>query len=145
MSKNDIDPVEMDGDASEVLVYEKTYQALREVATSAGSLVAEGEPQKIPLAYTISRKEHAGRRDFDSAYFAWVAYEANGAGHDAVVEAVKGEDRVIRFLDLRTSKDAAKHAQEMHEFYANMPETPLEAGAEVSDAQLDAALKEAGV
>ncbi len=39
----------------------KTYQALRE---KASSLVAEGEPQKIPLAYTISRKvQGGGRRD----------------------------------------------------------------------------------
>jgi ribosomal protein S6 len=161
MAKKEIEADEMieDTDSAETRVYEiavhidpelpqeevkKTYQALREAATSAGSLVAEGEPQKIPLAYTISRSEHAGRRDFDSAYFCWVAYEANGAGHDAVLEVVKAENRIIRFLDLRTTKDAAKHAAEMHEFYANMPESPLEAG-EAADAQLDAVLKEVGV
>ncbi len=161
MAKKEIEAGEMaeDTDTAEARVYEiavhidpelpqeevkKTYQALREAATSAGSLVAEGEPQKIPLAYTISRSEHAGRRDFDSAYFCWVAYEANGAGHDAVLEVVKAENRIIRFLDLRTTKDAAKHAAEMHEFYANMPESPLEAG-EAADAQLDAVLKEVGV
>lgn len=161
MAKKEIEVGEMieDTDSAETRVYEiavhidpelpqeevkKTYQALREAATSAGSLVAEGEPQKIPLAYTISRSEHAGRRDFDSAYFCWVAYEANGAGHDAVLEVVKAENRIIRFLDLRTTKDAAKHAAEMHEFYANMPESPLEAG-EAADAQLDAVLKEVGV
>lgn len=161
MAKKEIEAGEVieDTDSAETRVYEiavhidpelpqeevkKTYQALREVATSAGSLVAEGEPQKIPLAYTISRSEHAGRRDFDSAYFCWIAYEANGLGHDTVLAAVKAENRVIRFLDLRTTKDAAKHAAEMHEFYANMPESPLEAG-EAVDAQLDAALKEVGV
>lgn len=163
MAKNDIEAVGEvveDLNHAETRVYElafhidpelpqeeakKTYQALREAAVSAGSLVAEGEPQKIPLAYTISRSEHAGRRDFDSAYFCWVAYEATGAEHDALLETVKADTRVIRFLDLRTTKDAAKHAAEMHEFYANMPETPLEAGGDVSDVQLDAALKEAGV
>lgn len=123
----------------------KTYQMLREKAAAAGSIVAEGEPQKIPLAYTIYRSEHAGRRDFDSAYFAWVAYEADGAGHDAVLEVIKAENRVIRFLDVRTTKDAAKHAAEMHEIYARMPENNQNADGEVSDVELDAALKDAGV
>lgn len=122
----------------------KTYQSLREKIAQAGSVVAEGEPQKIPLAYTIYRSEHAGRRDFDSAYFAWVAYETENAGHDAVLETMKAENRVIRFLDVRTTKEAAKHAAEMHEIYARMPEQN-QAEDGVSDVELDAALKEAGV
>lgn len=120
----------------------KTYQALRE---KASSLVAEGEPQKIPLAYTISQKvQGGGRRDFDSAYFAWFAYEATGAEHEAIVEAAKAEGRLIRFIDLRTDVETAKHAAEMHEMYARMGESRSE-DTEVSDTELDAALKEAGI
>jgi ribosomal protein S6 len=121
----------------------KTYQSLREAIAEAGTIVAEGEPMKIPLAYTISRSEQTGRRDFQSAFFAWIAYETEGEGHDAILEAVKGETRIIRFLDIRTTKEAAKHSAEMAEIYARMPEgdAPEE---EVSDTELDAALKEAG-
>jgi ribosomal protein S6 len=120
----------------------KTYQSLRE---KASTIVAEGEPQKIPLAYTISQKvQGGGRRDFDSAYFAWFAYEADLAGHEAVLEAAKAESRLLRYIDLRTEKDAAIHAAEMHEIYAKMGETN-QAEAEVNDTELDAALKEAGV
>jgi ribosomal protein S6 len=119
----------------------KTYQSLRE---KASSLVAEGEPQKIPLAYTISRKvQGGGRRDFDTAYFAWFAYEAAAPEHEAILEAVKAEGRVIRFIDLRTDVDGAKHAAEMHEIYAKMGESQAAEG-EVNDTELDAALKEAG-
>ncbi len=120
----------------------KTYQSLRE---KASTIVAEGEPQKIPLAYTISQKvQGGGRRDFDSAYFAWFAYEADLAQHEAVLEAAKAESRLLRYIDLRTEKDAAIHAAEMHEIYAKMGETN-QAEAEVNDTELDAALKEAGV
>lgn len=119
----------------------KTYQSLRE---KASSLVAEGEPQKIPLAYTISQKvQGGGRRDFDSAYFAWFAYEADLAEHEALVETAKGEARLIRFIDLRTDPDTAKHAAEMHEIYAKMGEGQQPEG-EVNDTELDAALKGAG-
>jgi ribosomal protein S6 len=123
----------------------KTYQALRGIIAGVGTIVAEGEPMKIPLAYTISRSETGGRRDFDSAFFCWIAYETEGAGHQAVLDAAKAEGRVIRFLDVRTTKEAAQHSAEMAEIYARMPngeeETPLE---EVSDVELDAALKDAG-
>jgi len=120
----------------------KTYQALRE---KLSTLVAEGEPQKIPLAYTIYQKvQGGGRRDFDSAYFAWFAYEADLAEHEAILESIKEEARVIRFIDLRTDVDSAKHAAEMHEIYAKMGETKS-VEVEVNDTELDAALKEAGV
>jgi len=121
----------------------KTYQALRE---KASRLVAEGEPQKIPLAYTIYKKvQGGGRRDFDSAYFAWIAYEADGAEHDALVAAAAAEGRIIRFLDTRTDKEAAVHAAEMHEIYARLGEGREAQDSGASDTELDAALKEAGV
>lgn len=123
----------------------KTYQALRDVVAGAGTIIAEGEPLKIPLAYTISRSDQQGRRDFTSAFFAWIAYETEGEGHDTVLAAAKEEVRIIRFLDLRTTKEAAKHSEEMAEIYAKMPMgdegVPEE---EVLDVELDAALKEAG-
>ena len=71
--------------------------------------------------------------------------DCTGAGHDAVTEAAKTDTRIVRFLDLRTTKDAAKHAAEMHEFYRKAPEHTGElAEEEAADAELDAALKEAG-
>ncbi len=121
-------------DAAEVRVYElgfhldpelpqetikQTYQAIRGVIAGAGTIVAEGEPTKVPLSYTISIKNTAGRRDFDSAYFCWVAYEANGAGHSKVVELAGENKSIIRFIDLRTTKEGAKHSADMHEIFAN--------------------------
>jgi ribosomal protein S6 len=144
-----------EGDSSEVRVYElafhldpelseteavKTFEAIRDAAVAGGTLVAEGAPEKVQLAYTISRSDNAGRRDFDAAHFAWVAYEGNGACHEAALETVKGDKRVIRFLDIRTDKDAAKHSAEVSEMRRKMPEA---AEAPVSDTELDAALETA--
>lgn len=123
----------------------KTYQALRDLIASKGSVIAEGEPTKIPLAYTISRSETGiGRRDFDSAFFCWIAYETTGAGHQEVTAAANAEKRIIRFLDLRTTKEEAKHSEEMQAIYAQIAsgETQPEEEAAVSETELDAALKE---
>lgn len=117
----------------------KAYQALRDLASKSG-LIAEGEPRKLPLAYTVSRTEQSVRRDFDSSWFCWFAYDADGAAHDAVLEAAKADRRIFRFIDLRTTKEAALHAAEMQELMLKIPEKQEE---EVSDAELDAAIKEA--
>lgn len=120
----------------------KAYQAVKEVVASKGAIVAEGEPQKIPLAYTISRQEPSGRRDFDSAFFSWIAYETSAENHEEVVAAAKANSRIVRFIDLVTTKDAARQAAEMREIAAKMPEKE-EGGEAVSDTELDAALENA--
>lgn len=124
----------------------KTYQGIREAIAKNGTVIAEGEPEKIPLAYTISRQETTGRRDFQSAYFAWIAYDATGKGHDEVLALAKSETRIARFIDLKTTHEAAKHAAEMHEMMLRTQEETVSAEEEAaSDEELDAALKEAGV
>ncbi|MDR3548086.1 MAG: 30S ribosomal protein S6 [Candidatus Pacebacteria bacterium] len=122
----------------------KAYQAIKDLIAANGSIINEGEAEKIQLAYTISRMEPTGRRDWNTAYFGWVVYEAQGEGHEAVVHGAGANSSIIRFLDLRTTREAAQHAAEMHEFYRKLPEmaAPEE---EAADAELDAALKEAGV
>ncbi|MFZ1987852.1 MAG: 30S ribosomal protein S6 [Minisyncoccia bacterium] len=146
-----------EADASEARVYElafhldpelsqdevkRTYQGIREGIAAQGTIVAEGEPEKMQLAYTISRQENTGRKDFDSAYFCWIAYEIPGEGHTTVLEAIKAEKRVVRFLDIKTTKEEAKHSAEMQELRAKTAEKGTEGEETVSDAQLDAALEE---
>ncbi len=118
----------------------KAYQAVRELVAGKGTLVAEGEPTKIKLAYTISRQETAGRRDFDSAYFSWIVYEASAQDHADVIAAASADKRIIRFIDLLTSKDAARHSVEMRELSMKAPEH-TEDPEEAAGAALDAALE----
>jgi len=129
-----IDPELTEADAK------KIYQTLRDLA---GAIIAEGLPQKIQLAYTVSRTEQSVRRDFDASYFGWFAYDADGAKHEAMLAAAKTEGRIFRFIDLRTTKEEAQHSAEMHEIMLKTAQTAPVADDEVSDSELDAALKEA--
>lgn len=123
----------------------KAYQAVRAIIAGKGALVAEGEPEKIQLAYTISRTEVGGRRDFDSAYFAWIAYEASAPEHAGVIAAAAANTRIIRFIDLLTDKETARHAVEMREIAARArtpEEEPQAADQEATiGAELDVALE----
>ena len=119
----------------------KEYRDIRSLIASKGTLVAEGEPHKVQLAYTISRQETAGRRDFDSAYFSWIVYEATAENHAEVVVAAGANSRIIRFIDLITTKDAARHSVEMHELSLKVPEREGIADEVAASTELDAALE----
>ncbi|MHB8660837.1 MAG: 30S ribosomal protein S6 [Minisyncoccota bacterium] len=120
----------------------KAYQAVHSLIEKKGTLVAEGEPEKIQLAYTISRQEVAGRRDFNSAYFSWIVYEASAANHAEILTAAAADKHIIRFIDVVTTKDAARHAVEMREISAKAPKHVEETDAAATvGAELDAALE----
>lgn len=122
----------------------KAFQAVRELLASKGSIIAEVEPEKIQLAYTISRQEVSGRRDFNSAYFAWIVYETTAPSHAEIINAVSANKAVIRFIDLSTTKDAARHALEVHELREKAPVAESDP-EEVLNTEIDAALETAAV
>lgn len=97
-----------------------TYQAIRDRIAAAGTIVAEGEPVKVPLAYTISRMDTTGRRDFNSGFFCWIAYETDGPGHEQIAQMAREERLIIRYLDIRTTVEEAKHSSDMQEIFAQM-------------------------
>lgn len=119
----------------------KAYGAVRELLEGRGTLVAEGQPEKIKLAYTISRQETAGRRDFDSAYFSWIVYEASAADHAEILTAISTNKHIIRFIDLLTTKDAARHALEMRELSAKLPKNAEDTDTSTVGTELDTALE----
>lgn len=122
----------------------KAYQAIHSLIASKGAVIAEVESEKIQLAYTISRQEVAGRRDFNSAYFAWIVYETTAPLHAEIIHAAGANKAVIRFVDLVTTKDAARHALEVHELREKTPE-PETDPEEVLNTEIDAALETATI
>ncbi len=122
----------------------RAYQAIRDSITEKGTLVAEGEPQMLQLAYTISRQETASRRDFSSAYFSWIVYETTAENHADIIKRAGADTRIVRFIDLLTNKDTARHAVEMHELFAKTQKRAPEPEVAL-DAELDAALENAVV
>ncbi|HFC11079.1 MAG TPA: hypothetical protein ENJ75_02745 [Candidatus Kaiserbacteria bacterium] len=123
------------------------YQTMKETIASVGTVVATGKPEKIALAYTISRMEHTGRHDFSSAFFSWIAYETTAEGHKKVLEEAESEQRIFRFIDILTTKESAEHTAEEHEMRTKVLDKTSDKPKEenVSEEQLDAALKEVAV
>ena len=118
----------------------KAYQAVRETIAGKGVIIAEVEPEKIQLAYTISRQEVSGRRDFNSAYFAWIVYEMLASDHAEIITVTNANKSIVRFIDLVTTKDQARHALEVHELSVKTPE-PESSSEDLLVSELDAALE----
>ena len=116
------------------------YQTVREFIADKSDVVAEGEPQKIQLAYTISRQDTSSRRDFDSAYFSWIVYESPAESHAEILTMASADKRIVRFIDLLTTKDAARHSVEMRELSMKAPER-TEEPEDAAITELDVALE----
>jgi len=122
------------------------YEAMRERIAEKGTIVAEGEPQMVQLAYTISRQDTSGRRDFNSANFCWIVYEMPAESHAEILSAANSDKRIIRFIDLITTKDAARHSVEIREIAMKASEHAKEKEEEeISNTELDAAIEHAAV
>ncbi len=122
----------------------RAYNTVRMLIEGKGEIIAEGQPKKIALAYTISRQDTSGRRDFDSAYFAWIVYEAPVSSHTEILVAASANKQVIRFIDLITTKEAGRHSAELYELSMKMPEREEDPDA-VAGAELDAAIEKATI
>lgn len=86
-----------------------TYEKVKKLV---GGVIAEGSPKKTDLAYTISRREEDGRNDFDSAFFAWVAYEGSPEGQEAIDETLRATKEIVRYLVVKTTREAVEHAEQ---------------------------------
>lgn len=81
-----------------------------------GSIVKEGEPKAIKLAYTIIKKIGVKNEKFDNAYFAWIKFNADSADINAIKNKIDSDPEVLRYLVLKTVNDdehsTAKLAEE---------------------------------
>lgn len=108
-------------DSKEVSVYEVGYHLVptlsendvadrvdrvaKALAKLDASTLSEGQPELIELAYTMSRSESGERKDFDTAYFGWVKFEAVPEAIAALDETLKGMNDILRFIIVKTTRE----------------------------------------
>ena len=115
------------------------------------ALVGDHAPAKIPLAYTLTKRVQGKILRFDEAYFGWVAFEMPRAALVAVKASLDADPSVLRYLIVRTSRDAvaATLAGQTGMTLQTVrptgnlerPKREAEAGGEVSEVALDEALQ----
>ena len=75
------------------------------VLKDGGSLVSEGEPKLINLAYSMTKSVADSKKKFTTAYFGWLKFETKSELMPAIKKAVDANPNVLRYLLIKTVRE----------------------------------------
>jgi ribosomal protein S6 len=75
------------------------------VLKDGGSLVSEGEPKLINLAYSMTKSVADTKKKFDTAYFGWIKFETKSELMPSIKKAVDANPNVLRYLLIKTVRE----------------------------------------
>lgn len=77
----------------------------KSIASLGGSVLAEGAPEHIALAYTMRKQVRGKWERFDDSYFGWVKFEISPEGAVTIKEQVQHNEQILRFLLIATVRE----------------------------------------
>ncbi len=84
----------------------KEVEALKEVVLQdGGSLVSEGEPKLINLAYSMTKSVADTKKKFDTAYFGWIKFETESELMTAIKKALDANPHILRYILIKTVRE----------------------------------------
>ena len=83
----------------------KEVDNLKSVITKGGSVISEGEPKLISLAYTIIKRLGDINKRFDKAYFGWIKFESSAEDALEIKKSLDNNPNILRFLLVKTLRD----------------------------------------
>jgi len=75
------------------------------VLQDGGSLISEGEPKLINLAYSMTKSVADVKKKFTSAYFGWIKFETKSELMPTIKKAVDAYPNVLRYLLIKTVRE----------------------------------------
>jgi len=75
------------------------------VLKDGGSLVSEGEPKLINLAYSMTKSVADAKKKFNTAYFGWIKFETKSELMPMIKKAVDQNPHVLRYLLIKTVRE----------------------------------------
>lgn len=84
----------------------KEVEALKAIVLKdGGSLVSEGEPKLINLAYSMTKSVADIKKKFNTAYFGWLKFETKSELMPSIKKAVDAYPNVLRYLLIKTVRE----------------------------------------
>lgn len=118
-----------------------------------GVIVSEQAPKLMNLAYPMTREIDRRRYTYNTAYFGWFLFDAEPHGAHEIKEILRSNEQILRFLLIKTVKEAADVAhpgslgstvvpeQEEEAVENTAPEAPEVVGPRVDVEQIDAEIE----
>jgi ribosomal protein S6 len=103
----------------------KEVEALKAIVLKdGGSLVSEGEPKLINLAYSMTKSVADIKKKFNTAYFGWIKFETKSELMPMIKKAVDAYPNVLRYLLIKTVRENTMFTPKLNVRSANKEETP---------------------
>jgi len=75
------------------------------ILKDGGSLIAEGEPKLINLAYEMSKTVSDIKKKFNTAYFGWIKFETKAEVVPGIKKAIDANNNILRYLLIKTVRE----------------------------------------
>lgn len=70
-----------------------------------GLFISEGWPEQRILAYSMTHEMKEEKKEFDSAYFGWVKFEAKPGIIPLIQDELRKNENIIRFILVKTVRE----------------------------------------
>jgi ribosomal protein S6 len=94
------------------------------VLKDGGSLVSEGEPKLINLAYSMTKSVADIKKTFTTAYFGWLKFETKSELMPSIKKAVDANPNVLRYLLIKTVRENTMFVPKLNVRSASKEESP---------------------
>lgn len=117
---------------------------LKELISSLGGLIlSDGYPKQIELAYPMRKAVANVWHTYTNGYFGWLKFEMASSETANLKEKLDQNKKVIRFLFIKTSREDTMSQKRVPGRQSKAKgQTEGEVVAEVSEVELDSALKD---
>jgi ribosomal protein S6 len=122
-------------------------EELKKVITNAdGTVFAEGAPEMVELAYTITKHIAGANQRFTSAYFGWMKCEVLSEAVPKIAEALSQDLAIVRYLLIHSDRTESVPLTKVRvhttdDVIVHRPDVSADAG-EVSEEELTKAVDE---
>jgi len=82
----------------------------KKIEKIGGSLIAEGAPQGMKLAYTMTVSKGGKNVHYERAYFGWIKFECDASTVNALDEMLRSDENVLRYVIFKTTREDTRAA-----------------------------------
>lgn len=97
------------------------------VLKDGGSLISEGEPKLINLAYPMTKSVADIKKTFNTAYFGWLKFETKSELMPVIKKAVDANPNVLRYLLIKTVRENTLYTPKLNVRTSAGEEAPVKA------------------
>lgn len=94
----------------------KVFEEIKKIVESKGKVVSESNPSLIKLQYTMVKSIDSKNHKHNTAYFAWIKFEAESLEIESIEEELSSMESVLRYMIVKSEKETDIQTSEVANF-----------------------------